>query len=63
MNLATLKSIVWKVVPVIATWLVGRGLIDEQTAEAIPGVLDAAIIVAAFIPTLIRSIKTHRDGK
>lgn len=63
MNIETIKSILWKIVPIVATFLVGKGIIDEAAAEKLPGVVDAIIILAATLPTIIRSIKTHKAPK
>lgn len=63
MNIELIKSLAWKIVPVVATFLVGKGIIDDVMAEKLPGMVDAFIILLATIPTLVRSIKTHKAGK
>jgi hypothetical protein len=60
MNIATIRSLIFKALPVAVTYLVGRGIIDEKIAADIPGAIDALIIVVAFVPTLVRSIRTHK---
>jgi hypothetical protein len=63
MNIELIKSLAWKIVPIVATFLVGKGIIDDVMAEKLPGMVDALIILAVTLPTLFRSLKTHKDGK
>jgi hypothetical protein len=62
MNIELIKSVVFKVVPVLVTYLVGKGIIDEATAGEIPGLIEALIVVAVTVPTIIRSLKTHKKA-
>jgi hypothetical protein len=60
MNMEMLKSMLFKILPVIVTYLVGKGILAEDAAANIPTAVDAIIILAVTVPTIIRSIKTHR---
>jgi hypothetical protein len=63
MNIEVIKSWMWKIVPVITAYLVGRGMIDQSTADNIGPVIDAVVVIAVTVPTIIRSIKTHKGSK
>jgi hypothetical protein len=60
MNIEVIKSWAFKLVPVITAYLVGRNLIGQETADQIMPLIDALIIVAVTVPTIVRSLKTHK---
>ena len=59
MNKELLKSTLYKLLPAVAAYLVGSGLIDQATADKLPAAVDAVVILASFVPTLVRSIKNY----
>ena len=59
MNNQLIKSIFAKALPAVAAYLVGSGILDQATADQIPAVVDAVIVIAAFVPTAIRSVKNY----
>ena len=60
MNMEMLKSMLLKILPVVITYLVGKGILTEDAAAHVPTAIDAIIILAVTVPTIIRSIKTHK---
>ena len=61
MNIEMIKSLVFKVLPVLVTYAVGKGILNQETADQIPALVDWLIVGVVMIPTIIRSIKTHKD--
>lgn len=63
MNWSIVASWTKKVIPVVVALAVGRGWLDQAAAttlgEKVPEVLDAVIIIASALPTIISSVKTH----
>lgn len=59
MNLQLITSLILKILPIVAGALVGGGVIDDATGAQLPGAVDALIVLVAFVPTLIRSLKNY----
>ena len=60
MNTEMLKSLVYKLLPVVVSYLVGRGILTPEAAEHLPTLVDWVIVGAVLVPTFIRSLKTHK---
>ncbi len=61
MNAQVLKSWVYKLLPVVAAFAVGKGWLNQDTADQLPDLVDWIVVGATLLPTLIRSVKTHKD--
>jgi len=67
MNKEVIKSWVFKVLPIVLAFLVGKGWISQPDADQVVPLLDRvassvdeiALIVTSIV-TLARSIKTHK---
>ena len=60
MNVELIKSLLFKVVPVVITYLIGKGILNQATADQIPALIDWLLVGAVLLPTIIRSFKTHK---
>jgi hypothetical protein len=63
MNIELIKSWTLKIVPVVAAYLVGRGVISDEIAGQLPGVVEWVFVGMALIPTLVRSWKNYGNRK
>ena len=48
-----------KGLPIVVGILISLGIIDQITADQLPPIMDAVLILVAAIPTLLSSVKTH----
>lgn len=63
MNMELVVSVAKKAVAIIVPTLVGSGKIDEAVGQQIPVLVDAILVIASVLPTIISSFKTHKKGK
>lgn len=68
MNKEVLKSWLFKLLPIVLAFVVGKGWIAQQDADQIVPLLDRVmlavdevLLLAASVATLFRSVKTHNQ--
>jgi hypothetical protein len=59
MNYELIKSIGLKLLPILTGALIGGGVLDDATGAQLPKAIDSVIVLVAFIPTAIRSLKNY----
>ena len=63
MNNEMIRSVVFKLLPVVTAFLVGRGVVNQEIADQIPSVVDWALVGLVTVPTLIRSWAAYSKAK
>lgn len=63
MNVELIKSWVLKLLPVVTSYLVGKGIISQSVADQIGPVVDWLIVGLVLIPTLWRSWRNYKIVK
>lgn len=63
MNIEMIRSVAYKLTPVVVAFLVGRKVINQELADQIPAVVDWVIVGLTLAPTLWRSWMTYHKSK
>jgi hypothetical protein len=63
MNIELWKSWTLKLLPVVAAYFVGKGMVSQETVDQLPALVEWIAAGLLLIPTLVRSWKNYGPVK